>query len=264
MSLPVSLQTTPESDLIWCFDPDAVGETLRGGRAGAGESLKNNNGRPFDGLPTVERGSELVVLPVANLIVRIAARLQRVEDLGLKAWPPAHEVHPRDEVIHLDKWRADAGRNPRSQGALTGALRTINTDTAYAIVCRALHDLGDHVVKAKYRHATTIAVEASAHCRGERPWCVSSSRACSMSRVPIPWFWNLGSQTSRRSSGSLAPCVTSRPAGRPTSPSSNTPARSLKTAGTICSSAPRTTLTSTGATACSSLTRMPWPTPTGG
>jgi hypothetical protein len=74
MSLPIPLQTTAESDLVWCFDPDAVGETLRGGGACAGESLKNNNGRPFDGLPPVERGSELVVHPAANLIVPIAAR----------------------------------------------------------------------------------------------------------------------------------------------------------------------------------------------
>jgi len=33
MSLSVPLQTTPESDLVRCFDPDAVGETLRGGGA---------------------------------------------------------------------------------------------------------------------------------------------------------------------------------------------------------------------------------------
>jgi hypothetical protein len=56
----------------------------------------------------------------------------------------------------------DEGCNPRSQGALTGALRTIDTDNAYAIVCRALHDLGNHVVKAQYRHTETIAALASA------------------------------------------------------------------------------------------------------
>jgi len=52
----------------------AVSEAI-GDRCGrAGESLKNNDGSPMDSLPTVERGSELVVLPVANLKVRIVAR----------------------------------------------------------------------------------------------------------------------------------------------------------------------------------------------
>ena len=87
MSLPVSLQTTPESNLVWCFDPDAVGETPRGGRAGAGESLKNDNGRPFNGLPPCERSSELVVLPVANLIVGILAHSQRAAQATIRLLP---------------------------------------------------------------------------------------------------------------------------------------------------------------------------------
>ena len=58
--------------------------------------------------------------------------------------------------------------------------------------------------------------------------------------------------------GSVAPCSTSGPVGRPTSQSSSTPAQPLRTEGTICWSAPRTTPTSTGVTACSSRTRMRW------
>ena len=49
--------------------------------------------------------------------------------------------------------------------------RCIDTDNAQPTICRALHDLGNHVVKAKYRHATTIAVGASVHSRGERSRC---------------------------------------------------------------------------------------------
>jgi hypothetical protein len=145
MSLPVPLQATPLPDLVGCFDPDAVSETIRG-RPGAGQSLKINNGRPGNGLPTMKRGSKLVVLPVANLVVRIAARQQRIQDLSLKTWPPAHQVHPRNEVVHLDHRRADAGRNPRSQSALAGALRTIDSDNAYPTICRALHDLAKHII----------------------------------------------------------------------------------------------------------------------
>jgi len=74
MSIPIPLQATPQSDLVSCFDPDTVSEAICDRGARAGESLKNNNGRPFDSLPTVERGSELVVLPIANLKVRIVAR----------------------------------------------------------------------------------------------------------------------------------------------------------------------------------------------
>ena len=157
MSIPIPLQTTPQSDVVGSLDPDAVSEAIRDRCARAGESLKNNNRRPLDGLPTVERRSELVVLPVANLIVRIAARQQRVQDLSLKTWPPAHEVHPRNKVIHLGKWCADEGRNPRSQRALAGALRTIDSDNANPTSCWALHNLGNYVDKAKYRHAKTIA-----------------------------------------------------------------------------------------------------------
>ena len=157
MSIPVPLQTTLQSDLVGGFDPDAVSEMIRDRGARAGESLENNNGRPLDSLPTIERGSELVVLPVANLKVRIVAQYQRVENLSLKTWPPPDEVHPRNEVIHLDQWRADAGRNPRSQSALTRALRTIDTDDSNPTICSALHDLGKYVVKSQYRHAKTIA-----------------------------------------------------------------------------------------------------------
>ncbi len=74
MSIPIPLQTTPQSDVVGRLDPDAVSETIRDRCARAGESLKNNNGRPFDSLPAVEGGSELVVLPVANLKVRVVAR----------------------------------------------------------------------------------------------------------------------------------------------------------------------------------------------
>jgi hypothetical protein len=74
MSILILLEATPESDLVGRFDPDAVSEAIRDRGSPPGESLKNDNGRPFDGLPTIERGSELVVLPVANLKVRIAAR----------------------------------------------------------------------------------------------------------------------------------------------------------------------------------------------
>src|SRR5664280_986699 len=102
MSIPIPLQTTPESDLVGGFDPYAISEAIRDRGSRAGESLKNNNGGPFDSLPTIERGSELVVLPVANPEMRIAARKQRVENLGLKTWPPTDEVPPRNEVIHLD------------------------------------------------------------------------------------------------------------------------------------------------------------------
>lgn len=48
------------------------------------------------------------------------------------------------------------------EGRVACAVRTIDTDNAYAIVCRALHDLGNHVVKAQYRHTETIDALASA------------------------------------------------------------------------------------------------------
>jgi hypothetical protein len=74
MSIPILLQTTRQPDVVGGLDPDAVSEAIRDRCACASESLKDNNGRPFDSLPTVERGSELVVLPVANPKVRIVAR----------------------------------------------------------------------------------------------------------------------------------------------------------------------------------------------
>ena len=73
MGLPVPLQTTPQPDLVGRLDPVAVGEAIRYGRPGAGEPLKNANGSPVDSLPTIERGSDLVVLPVSDLVLRIAA-----------------------------------------------------------------------------------------------------------------------------------------------------------------------------------------------
>lgn len=42
MSFPVSLQAMFQPDLVGCFDPDAVGETIRDRGARAGESFKNN------------------------------------------------------------------------------------------------------------------------------------------------------------------------------------------------------------------------------
>ena len=124
--------------------------------------------------------------------MRIAARKQRVENLGLKTWPPTDEVPPRNEVIHLDKWRADASRNPRSQSALAGARRTIDTDNAQPTICSALHDLGKHVVKAQYRHTETIAALASVPPRWGGFWfgegSVGGARDSAVQCQPIvPW-----------------------------------------------------------------------------
>lgn len=163
MSLPVPLQASFQPDLVGRLNPNAVGEAIRNGRTGAGESLKNNNGSPFDGLPTIERGSELVVLLVSNLVVRIAAYKQRAEHLVLKTWPPAHEVHPGNEVIHLDQRRADTRCNPPSQGALAGGLGAIDTDDTYLADCRVRHDLGQLIVKPQQIHPKTIAAESSDH-----------------------------------------------------------------------------------------------------
>lgn len=180
MSFAISLQTTPEPDFVRCFDPDAVGETIRNRCTGTGQALKNDNGSPLDSLPAVERCSELVVLPIATLIMRIAARKQGVEDLSLKTGPPAHEINPRDEVIHLNKWRVQEGRKPIGQSALARGLRTIDTDKAYPANIGALHHLGEYVGKTKHRHGTTIVVDDSTDAAvvkfGRRRRALASSR----------------------------------------------------------------------------------------
>jgi hypothetical protein len=53
MSILILLEATPESDLVGRFDPDAVSEAIRDRGSPPGESLKNDNGRPFDSLPTI-------------------------------------------------------------------------------------------------------------------------------------------------------------------------------------------------------------------
>ena len=133
MALAVAFDSAMEAHVGWSIDPDRVGEVVVRGSAATCDAFDHDDRRPGLGSPCAERLAEFVSVPVPDLPVSGATGDERGENLCVESRPPAGEVRPRHEVVDLDEWCVEGGRDLFGECALACPGRTVDADDADAV-----------------------------------------------------------------------------------------------------------------------------------